>query len=264
MSRMQKLRSNLRSNPARPCAPDADRSVARAIGNTAATVPGSSAGRQSTSERRRSLSTLEIEVARLETELALRDAEILRLRARLCNYEGESPSISAVAPQVFAAESATPTQDRQPFAATPAHNREDAYPTLQRVAMMLESCSLLPPPLSTSQPASQRHSPRRSCEIELEFTEDSQFYAGLTQDISQGGVFIATYDLLPVGRRLQLEFDLPDGTHVSANGEVRWLRETASPTSRPGMGVAFLDVAPDSLKAIEEFCKERPPLYMDL
>jgi len=203
---------------------------------------------------------LKAEIARLETELEKRDREIQQLRARLLRYEAAPASARVLLP----VEGATPVKPEQPFAATPQGARDDAYPTLQRVAMKLEACSLLPPPLSASQPPSQRRAPRRSCEIELEFTEDTHFYAGLTQDISQGGVFIATYKVLPVGHRLQLEFDLPDGMHVSANGEVRWLRETASATSRPGMGVAFLDLPDDSREAITEFCRKRPPLYMDV
>ena len=249
---MHKTHSQPLSDPMRSSAPDAEVSAARAIGNTAERTFDSVSGPTS--------KVLEAEIARLETELDKRDREIQQLRARLLKYEAAPQSVRVLLP----VEGATPVKPEQPFAATPQGARDDAYPTLQRVAMKLEACSLLPPPLSASQPPSQRRAPRRSCEIELEFTEDTHFYAGLTQDISQGGVFIATYKVLPVGHRLQLEFDLPDGMHVSAKGEVRWLRETASATSRPGMGVAFLDLSDDSREAITEFCRKRPPLYMDV
>jgi hypothetical protein len=31
----------------------------------------------------------------------------------------------------------------------------------------------------------------------------------------------------------------------------------------PGMGIAFQHVAPDDLDAIEQFCRERVPMYHD-
>jgi len=252
---MQKPGSRLLSESTQPCSPSAEGSVARAIGQTAASDPRSGPFPFNASKA---------EFERLERELEKRDHEIAQLKARLAKYECEPPPTSAAKPEAAPAQASVTAPHEPLFAATPVSDPRDAYPTLQRVALVLESCSLLPPPISASQPPSQRRSARRSCEIELEFTEESHFYAGLTQDISQGGVFIATYKLLPIGRRLMLNFDLPDGTHINANGEVRWLRDTASPSARPGMGIAFLDLPEESERAIAEFCKERPPLYMDL
>ena len=257
---MHKTRSPQLPDSTRPSASRTEVSTAHAILDVAEPTIESGSGQHSKGTRVSSLSALDAEIARLEAELDKRDQEIQQLRARLLMYEAAPPAARVLLP----VEGATPAEPEPLFAATPPGGSEFIYPTLKRVAMRLEACSLLPPPISASQPPSQRRAPRRSCEIELEFTEDTHFYAGLTQDISQGGVFIATYKVLPVGHRLQLEFDLPDGMHVSAKGEVRWLREAASATSRPGMGVAFLDLPDDSRQAITEFCRKRPPLYMDL
>jgi len=70
--------------------------------------------------------------------------------------------------------------------------------------------------------------------------------------------------LLPVGSRLELSFGLPDGTEVKTGGEVKWLRESGRGGERPGMGVAFLGLSEDAIVAIDRFCCERPPLYMDI
>jgi uncharacterized protein (TIGR02266 family) len=118
----------------------------------------------------------------------------------------------------------------------------------------------LPP---DSVPPSQRRDPRRAIEIEIEFKEDTQFFAGLTQDISEGGVFIATYRIQAIGTPLTLAFALPDGTRVTARGEVRWVRDTTLVEGRPGMGVAFTELPPEALAAIARFCRQNAPLYVE-
>ncbi len=189
----------------------------------------------------------EIELIRLRAMLLEREREIAQLRERLAQLE---------------AVPAAPVES--PHSHDEAKVDKSRYPTLQRVAFAYASDSLPPPSIRDSVPPSQRRSPRRSCALELEFTEDTHFYAGLTQDISQGGVFIATYGLLPVGSRLDLSFDLPDGTEIRTRGEVRWLRESACSGTRPGMGVAFTELSDEAIVAIHRFCCERPPLYMDI
>ncbi len=82
--------------------------------------------------------------------------------------------------------------------------------------------------------------------------------------MAQGGLFIATYRVQPLGTELELEFELPDGARVCAQGVVRWFREGAAAMSdRPGMGVEFTALPEAALVAIERFCRVRPPLYME-
>lgn len=114
-----------------------------------------------------------------------------------------------------------------------------------------------------SVPPSQRKVPRRAVELEIEFNEDIQFYAGLTQDISEGGVFIATYRLLRIGTPLTLSFQMPDSTKVTARGEVRWVRDTNQTEVRTGMGVAFTEISEEALASIARFCREVAPLYVE-
>lgn len=144
----------------------------------------------------------------------------------------------------------------------PASRPSAGYPVLKHVAVALRA-STLPPAGPDSVPPSQRKNPRRSCEIELAFSEETQFYTGLTQDISEGGVFVATYRLFPVGTRLELSFQLPDGTLVSTWGRVRWLRDEAA-QCRPGMGVEFGELREDVARAIAKFCEQRAPLYIEV
>jgi uncharacterized protein (TIGR02266 family) len=110
--------------------------------------------------------------------------------------------------------------------------------------------------------ADRRTADRAHIEVDVSLDSDSHFFAGLTGDVSAGGVFVATYRALRVGDEVHLRFSLPFG-EVSARGRVRWLRN-ASIEHAPGAGVAFDELAPDAKEAIERFCRARPPLFYDL
>lgn len=112
-------------------------------------------------------------------------------------------------------------------------------------------------------PRSQRRAERRQAELHVEFDSDTQFYTGITQDISEGGVFIATYCVQPIGTKLGLSFELPCGTHIETQGTVRWIRDPSS-NSRPGMGVAFGELPDESIAAIARFCQRNAPLYVEV
>jgi uncharacterized protein (TIGR02266 family) len=99
-------------------------------------------------------------------------------------------------------------------------------------------------------------------EVDIGVLTESNFYAGLSQDLSRGGVFIATYQPLPPGTAVSLFFVLPDGHTIHADGIARWTRE-ASDDAPPGMGVAFQLLRPEDVQAIERFCAKRAPLYYD-
>ncbi len=99
-------------------------------------------------------------------------------------------------------------------------------------------------------------------ETDIGLFSDSMFYAGLSHDLSAGGLFVATYQPRPPGTRVSLCFVLPDGHEVEAEGIVRWTRE-ASADSPPGMGISFTELDPADLQAITRFCQARPPIYHD-
>ena len=110
-------------------------------------------------------------------------------------------------------------------------------------------------------PSDLRASPRKKVEVDIGIHSDSHFFAGLTGDVSRGGLFVATYAELTVGNKIMLDFELPNGKIV-VEGVVRW-RRFASPQAGPGYGVQFEDVDDETMEKIERFCKARPPLYYD-
>jgi len=116
----------------------------------------------------------------------------------------------------------------------------------------------------SSAPPERRYSGRVPWIADLEFAEAAQFFTGLSLDISEGGLFVATYTDIPIGTRLMLCFELPDGTSVEARGEVRWVRSEAMDGERPGVGIAFTELPADARERITAICARQPPLYFDV
>lgn len=130
-----------------------------------------------------------------------------------------------------------------------------------------ERASMVPPP-PPGPPREVPHDPRRSThrlplDVDIGFQSESNFYVGFSEDISEGGLFVATYDFLPIGTRLTVNFTLPDGHVVSALSEVRWVREhnPRVPEMMPGMGVQFLDLRAEDRAAVQRFLRRRAPLF---
>lgn len=109
----------------------------------------------------------------------------------------------------------------------------------------------------------RRRLPRLGCELDVEFLGDSHLMTGLSQDISEGGVFIATYQSLPIGSQITLGLELPSG-RIEVQAEVRWARaELLECEQRPGFGVAFTNLSPEALAALTAFCRSEPPRYYE-
>jgi uncharacterized protein (TIGR02266 family) len=113
----------------------------------------------------------------------------------------------------------------------------------------------------------RRRFDRHQLTAEVGLRSESNFYTGFSDDISEGGLFVATYALLPIGAKLEVSFWLPNGHEVTCHAEVRWVRDPMRSDLEhhvsPGMGVRFTGLNPDHLKAIREFMAVRPPMFYD-
>jgi uncharacterized protein (TIGR02266 family) len=98
-------------------------------------------------------------------------------------------------------------------------------------------------------------------EVEVSYATESNFYVGLTGDVSEGGLFLATYRKIPVGSQLDLELWLPGGK-IEAHGIVKWVRE-ASEGAPPGVGISFEPLDDETREKIHSFCAERAPWYYE-
>ena len=82
---------------------------------------------------------------------------------------------------------------------------------------------------------------------------DRRTLLGYAENISSGGMMIGTVWPKPVGRRLEIEFALPDPADLVArcSAEVVWARPHRVDPDRPGMGLEFLDLPGATARAIE-------------
>ncbi|MBI5509720.1 MAG: PilZ domain-containing protein [Deltaproteobacteria bacterium] len=115
--------------------------------------------------------------------------------------------------------------------------------------------------------AERRAQPRTPVAVEIGMSTDNNFYVGFTQDISTGGLFIATADTMPIGNRFLVECQLPTmARKIRCIVEVAWVREynegmSYSATSVPGMGVKFVGLSDEDAQAIAAFQAERQALF---
>jgi uncharacterized protein (TIGR02266 family) len=111
----------------------------------------------------------------------------------------------------------------------------------------------------------RRSDGRYGVDLDVSLGSDHNFYAGLAENLSGGGIFVATHMLRPVGSVIELSIHLPDSSApVKGMGEVRWIREyNESSELPPGMGIRFTHLEAGSLTAIERFLAKRDPLFFD-
>jgi len=109
----------------------------------------------------------------------------------------------------------------------------------------------------------RRASPRVELNVGVGFRSDTNFYTGFTCDLSEGGLFVATHMLLPIGTSLTLTFALPAGPEIVARGVVRWLRDPRDDSAEAvrGMGIQFESINRDDELLIREFMALREPLF---
>lgn len=106
---------------------------------------------------------------------------------------------------------------------------------------------------------------RAEIEVEVNLGSDHNFYVGFSENISEGGLFVATHSLREVGSEIEIEFTLPgheEPIHVAT--VVRWVRlysETSD--APPGMGLQFVNVDPVDLEWIRSFVQGRSPLFFE-
>ena len=121
-------------------------------------------------------------------------------------------------------------------------------------------------PVATAMPEDvRREHARASVELEVNLGSEHNFYAGLAENLSAGGVFVATHNLQKVGSKIDLSLRMPDSEEVfQLVGEVRWVRVyNVHSDTPPGLGIRFIELSPAAAAAIERFLGQREPLFFD-
>lgn len=112
---------------------------------------------------------------------------------------------------------------------------------------------------------SRRTHARFTVDLDVTLASDHNFYAGFAENLSAGGIFVATHKVLPVGELLTLSIRLPGSARpIEGTGEVRWVREYSERSNvPPGLGLRFVEIVPGGVEAIEQFLENRDPLFFD-
>jgi uncharacterized protein (TIGR02266 family) len=111
----------------------------------------------------------------------------------------------------------------------------------------------------------RRAAPRYVLKVEVTFESEHNFYTGLTQDLSGGGLFVATNVLRPIGECIRVRFNLPGHSEfIDVVTVVRWVRGHNLGDMEPGMGLQFVQLTPGAQKAVGAFLQQRDSIFYDV
>jgi len=160
-------------------------------------------------------------------------------------------TVPSMQPPVSAAAKAIASQPAPPQPLTPA-----AGPTGGPAGSTLSS----PPPAPT------QTGPREKVEANIGATTESNFFVGFSGEISQGGVFLATYEVLAPGTGVDVLVTLPGNFEFRTHGWVRFVRDPfdlSQEGSEPGMGIQFEKLDAHSRELALRFVRKRAPMFYD-
>lgn len=92
------------------------------------------------------------------------------------------------------------------------------------------------------------------------------FYTGLLQDISTGGLFVATDKHHRIGDKITVRFVFPGRPDpVEAHGTVRWQRSQFTDASQPeGYGIQLEELPAEIVEAVNKHLEKNSSLVFDL
>jgi hypothetical protein len=111
--------------------------------------------------------------------------------------------------------------------------------------------------LETTSPA-HHHPARQYPRVKCSARATAGSARGEVQCFSKSGLFLATESVMAPGSVVELEFYLPDGTHLSAVGEVRRVMPSEG-FAAPGLGIRFVRINSEALTAIERLASDSDP-----
>jgi uncharacterized protein (TIGR02266 family) len=158
----------------------------------------------------------------------------------------------ATVPTLRPSAPASPTQ----VAVAPTVQAVQAAPAVPKVAPA-------PRAAPSARQVPVRSGPREKLEANVGATTESNFFVGFSGEISEGGVFIATYVTLPLGTPVEVLVTLPGGYASTITGSVRFVRDPMDMDSEPGIGVRFDSLTAEQRELALRFIRKRPPLFYD-
>lgn len=166
-----------------------------------------------------------------------------------------------------------------PLPANPQRSSPPAEFTSTK-ASLHSPAELTPPP--TSLPPTQAEVERRnskhaslppdavfdgalSIEANLGAHSATNFYKGLSGNnvVDDGGLFVSTYEIPPLGSKLKLLVNMPGGYDFLAVAVVKWTRESGVGDAPPGFGCSFTNISQEARQLIYRYVRNREPLFHD-
>ncbi|MCU0664153.1 MAG: PilZ domain-containing protein [Myxococcota bacterium] len=102
--------------------------------------------------------------------------------------------------------------------------------------------------------------------VKIDHISETNFFTDLSSEISRGGLFVATYDVLSAGTSLSVFLSLPCGRSFPLKGSVSWVREfeNCAGGASPGMGITFQRLSAELTAAVNRYMAKRPPLLFEM
>ncbi len=103
-------------------------------------------------------------------------------------------------------------------------------------------------------------------EANIGATTQSNFYVGFSGEVSHGGVFLATYEVLPKDTHVNMLVTLPGGYEFRTRGWIRFVHDPfdLNSDSEPGIGIQFVDgLQAEDRSLVLRFLRKRPPMFYD-
>ena len=227
--------------------------------------------------RMKAVATRKACVKALAARLDAHQGELERLSERMAEEESAAKQRTVQKAAAVVERAAAAAERAKPAAAAKAEEPDDAADIVSAFHQATSETVITKAPTAPSSPApgkkaktkpsvtvdERRVAQRIALCTEITLGSDSNLFTGFTGDISEGGVFMATVEVMPIGTTVDVSFTLPSGAKVEAKGEVRWVREldVLNPDQFPGMGIHFTQVPASSVAAIHQFANEREPMF---
>ncbi len=116
-------------------------------------------------------------------------------------------------------------------------------------------------------PSERRVFSRKEFEVKVDFFSSNTFFTGFTENISEGGLFIATEAPFEIGDELEVVLSLMGKEATAYKVVVRWIRPPGAIGGLPaGMGVQFINLPEAETEKLQTFIDSgvKDTLFFDL
>ena len=168
-------------------------------------------------------------------------------------------------------------KESRPIAATPSgpHAPAAVPPPIPADSFALPESMEIPPvqapvEMAPAEPGQtdehERECKRFPLKVEVGYASEHNFYTGFMENLSSGGLFVATHNPAEIGEVVEVTFSVPAlRRNCTAMCLVQWTRDynPSMPDMIPGMGLKFVKLDSDARAAVELFIKHREPIFYE-